>query len=135
VIAVGHHLSGFGFDAHLHNGDPLTARTVHVPVGRPRTGQPPFSWEDSARDALELERVLDVQDWSIARILFELERANGFGYRRHQINTPYLWSCTSHYTKGRFVSDGHFDPQAVAEKCGAAALLKRLMDRQLVTLK
>src|SRR5215470_7949626 len=28
----------FNFDAHLHNGDPLEKKTVHVPAGRPRCG-------------------------------------------------------------------------------------------------
>ena len=40
------------FECHLHNGDPLTARTVHVPKGRPIAGNPPFTWEESAVDAL-----------------------------------------------------------------------------------
>jgi len=38
------------FKLHLHNGDPLTARTVNVPKGRPKTGQPPFAWGISAKD-------------------------------------------------------------------------------------
>src|SRR5215211_7111383 len=45
------------FDQHLHNGDPLTARTVHVPSGLPRTGNPPFTWEASAEDALRLKKL------------------------------------------------------------------------------
>lgn len=53
VIGAVHLLeTGLRFDLHLHNGDPLTARTVHVPVGRPKVGVPPFSGEQSARDAL-----------------------------------------------------------------------------------
>jgi lysozyme family protein len=34
--------AGFMFDRHLHNGDPLTARTDHVPTGRPVAGNPPL---------------------------------------------------------------------------------------------
>jgi len=137
IVGVVHYLeTGLNFQTHLHNDDPLNARTVHVPAGRPRTGQPPFTWEDSAQDAFELTGVTKVPDWSIARVLYELERYNGWGYRRRQINSPYLWNCTSQYTKGRFVADGHFDPEGVPPpNCGGAALLKRLMDRQLVALK
>ena len=52
VIAVIHAMEGgLKFTTHLHNGDPLTARTVQVPKGRPKTGQPPFTWETSAADA------------------------------------------------------------------------------------
>lgn len=32
--------SGQNFSTHLHNGDPLTKRTTHVPSGRPKTGNP-----------------------------------------------------------------------------------------------
>ena len=53
VVAVVHQMeAGLRFDRHLHNGDPLTARTVRVPSGRPREGAPPFTWEESATDAL-----------------------------------------------------------------------------------
>lgn len=136
VIGVIHYVqTGFNFQTHLHNDDPLTARTVRVPAGRPRTGQPPFTWADSAADALELAGAKNISDWSIARVLFEIERYNGFGYRRHQINSPFLWNCTSYYTKGNYVSDGIFDPEAVPPRCGAAAVLKRLMDRQIVAFK
>ncbi|MCH5377622.1 MAG: hypothetical protein JJ992_27000, partial [Planctomycetes bacterium] len=48
-VAVIHSMeASLNFSKHLHNGDPLTARTTHVPAGRPRTGSPPFSWEESA---------------------------------------------------------------------------------------
>ena len=40
------------FDQHLHNGDPLSGRTTHVPPGRPRPASPPFTWEQSAHDAI-----------------------------------------------------------------------------------
>ena len=48
-IAIIHSLEcGCDFKLHLHNGDPLTARTVQVPAGRPVAGNPPFTWEASA---------------------------------------------------------------------------------------
>jgi hypothetical protein len=44
IPAVIHSLeSGQRFDRHLHNGDPLTNRTTHVPAGRPPRGNPPFT--------------------------------------------------------------------------------------------
>ena len=44
VVAVIHNMEGSQrFDTHLHNGDPLTARTKQVPAGRPTTGVPPFT--------------------------------------------------------------------------------------------
>jgi transposase len=41
------------FNTHLHNGDPLTQKTVHVPRGRPVNGDPPFTWEESAIDDMK----------------------------------------------------------------------------------
>jgi lysozyme family protein len=115
---------GFNFGGHLHNGDPLTARTVQHPSGRPKTGSPPFTWRQSATDALTMKRLDRVTDWSVPHMLFLLEGYNGFGYRRRGVPTPYLWSFSSLYEKGKFVADGVFDPAAVSKQCGAAVMLK-----------
>ena len=128
VVATIHSLEGsLNFKTHLHNGDPLTARTVHVPKGRP-LGKPPFTWEESAIDALQFDGLTTVTKWTLPMILFKLEGFNGFGYRtRHpEVLTPYLWSFTNHYQKGKFVADGKFDPNAVSKQCGGAAILKAL---------
>jgi lysozyme family protein len=128
VVATIHSLEGsLNFKTHLHNGDPLTARTVHVPKGRP-LGKPPFTWEESATDALQFDGLTTVTKWTLPMILFKLEGFNGFGYRtRHpEVLTPYLWSFTNHYQKGKFVADGKFDPNAVSKQCGGAAILKAL---------
>lgn len=122
--------SGARFDRHLHNGDPLTARTRRVPRGRPKTGKPPFTWEESAIDALLQKGLNKITDWSVERIAYELERYNGFGYRRHHptVLSPYLWAGTNHYTRGKYVSDGRFSATAVSKQIGGMALLLRLLD-------
>jgi lysozyme family protein len=117
---------GFNFGTHLHNGDPLTARTVHVPANRPATGTPPFTWRDSARDALMLKGYNHETDWSMPRVLYLLEKYNGFGYRRLGVPSPYLWSFSNIYVKGKFVADHEFDPEAVSAQCGAAVMIKAL---------
>jgi lysozyme family protein len=127
VVGIIHSLeAGSNFTKHLHNGDPLTARTTHVPAGRPKTGKPPFTWEASAIDALSGFRAW--KDWSVPGTLFKLEGYNGFGYRDHHptVPSPYLWSFSNHYTSGKYVADGKFAPSAVSQQCGAAVLLKRL---------
>lgn len=122
---------GLNFGTHLHNGDPLTARTVHVPAGRPKDGQPPFTWDFSAADALRLAKLDRWTDWSVAGTLFQLELYNGWGYRLKNtgVNTPYLWSYSNHYTKGKFVADGTYNPDSVSRQCGAAALLRRMAEK------
>jgi lysozyme family protein len=129
VVAVLHSLeASLDFNAHLHNGDPLSARTVHVPKGRPIGGDPPFTWEESASDALIGDGLYGVKEWSLPSILYRLEGFNGFGYRtqHHDILSPYLWSFSQHYRSGKYVGDSVFDPKAVSDQCGAALLLKGL---------
>jgi lysozyme family protein len=118
---------GFNFKAHLHNGDPLTARTVQVPKGRPAAGAPPFTWSQSATDALIYKGYHQVADWSVPHMLHLFERYNGMGYRRRGVPTPYLWSYSNLYEKGKFVQDGRFDPNAVSKQCGAALMLKAVL--------
>ena len=120
---------GFNFTCHLHNGDPLTNRTKHVPAGQPQTGTPPYSWENSAMDALTREGLNTVTDWSIPHMLYLLEKFNGFGYRKMGKPTPYLWSFSKLYEKGKYVADGRFDPEAVSKQCGAAVMIRALVDK------
>ena len=127
--------SGFAFDRHLHNGDPLTARTRRVPPGRPASGNPTFAWEDSARDALQYMKLDQWGDWSIAGALYQWEAYNGFGYRKYKINSPYLWSFSNHYDKGRYVRDHVFDTDAVSNQCGAATLLRAMVNAGAVALE
>ncbi len=119
---------------HLHNGDPLTARTVHVPAGRPQNGSPPFSWTESALDALRVEKFHQWRDWSVPGTLYKLERYNGWGYRRYhpEVLSPYLWSFTMHYDRGKYLADGRFSDSARSKQCGAAAILRRLMEQGVV---
>jgi lysozyme family protein len=124
------------FDRHLHNGDPLTARTVQVPAGRPPSGAPPFTWVTSAVDALTFEGFPKWADWSLPGLLYKLEGYNGWGYREHHptVRTPYLWSFSNHYTKGKYVKDGKWSATAVSEQCGAAVLLRRLVEQGVVQM-
>ncbi|MBM3738467.1 MAG: hypothetical protein FJW39_22025 [Acidobacteria bacterium] len=132
VIAAIHAMeSAMSFSKHLHNGDPLTARTVQVPAGRPKSGAPPFTWEVSADDALRLRKLHLVTDWTVPGMLFQVEGYNGWGYRQYHPETksPYLWSFSSHYSKGKYVADGKWSTTAVSGQCGAAVMIKRLVER------
>lgn len=131
VIAVIHERESNGnFRTHLHNGDPLTARTVHVPAGRPEHGTPPFDWTDSAIDALQLQNmdvlVASGGAWTVERALYDLERYNGFGYRNKGIRSPYLWGGTNQQQPGKYVRDGVFDPDVMDPQLGCAGLLAAL---------
>lgn len=138
VVALIHNMEvSLRFDGHLHNGDPLSNRTINVPSGRPKAGSPPFSWEESAIDALE-ERQRNswsqISSWSIPAILWRGENFNGWGYRQYRepVKTPYLWSGTTIYKKGKYVSDGRWDSNAISQQIGMAALLKEMENQGLL---
>lgn len=136
VVALIHNLEASGsFRCHLHNGDPLTARTVRVPAGLPKAAPAAgnaYSWEESAADALAFDRLDRWTDWTVPGIAFALERYNGFGYRRRypHVKSPYLWSFSNAYTRGKFIADGVFSPDAVSQQCGAMTLLSALLEEE-----
>jgi lysozyme family protein/peptidoglycan hydrolase-like protein with peptidoglycan-binding domain len=120
--------SDFDFDTYLGNGQSLHRVTTIVPRGR----GPFASFVDGAVDALRLEGFIDARDWGIAKILFRLEKFNGFGYRSRAVNSPYLWGGSNIYgppeqRAGKFVADGVFDPNKVDPQLGAAVILQAMM--------
>ena len=133
IACIHSHESGSSFSRHLHNGDPLTDYTKQVPAGRPQVGHgPPFTFEESAIDALTYEGFGKVLTWDFFHILYLLEKYNGFGYANRGINTPYIWSGTNHYTKGKFVKDGVFDANFVSKQVGIAIFLERMVVRGII---
>ena len=134
MIAVIHYREAdLDFTGNLANGDPLTHRTVNEPKGRPLAGNPPFTWEFAAVDALQERNLQHITSWDIVTILSELEKYNGTGYIKNHPNvlTPYLWSKTNHYTKGKYSSDGHFDPNLVDAQIGCVPLIRYITDKTL----
>ena len=132
-VGITHGLeASFDFEGHLHNGDPLSDRTVLVPRGHPVVWNPPNDWVSSAVDALTIKRFNNQSDWSLARTMYRWEAYNGFGTRRRGINTPYLWSFCTHYTKGKYTHDRVWNSEAVSKQCGTAVLLFALVKAGIV---
>lgn len=125
VIAVIHEReSSQSWQASLAQGDPWNRVSVHVPKGRGPFG----SWEEAAIDALVVcpPHAAKWHDWTTAGALTLLEQYNGVGYFLHGMPSPYIWASTDQYRSGKYVSDGHFDPNAVDHQMGCAALLMRM---------
>lgn len=114
------------FNCYLGNGQPLNKKTTIVPIGRG-----PFStFELGAIDAIKLDGLDKVQDWSIGNTLYILEGFNGYGYSKfHETNSPYLFSGSNQYVSGKYVSDGKYDKNAVSQQIGIALLMKELLSR------
>jgi lysozyme family protein len=126
-IAVTHQReSSQRWDRSLAQGDPWNKKSTHVPAGRG-----PFpSWEAAAYDALVncAPHAARNKDWSIGGLLTLLERYNGLGYVRRGLPSPYLWSGTDQYSRGKYVADGVFDPGEVDKQLGCAGLIMAMMD-------
>ncbi len=121
--------SGGGACRHLHNGDSLRKRTVNVPSNRPKPGTGPFTFLDSACDAVQIKGLHKITEWTIERMAYEFERYNGFGYRQYRsMRSPYLWGGTSHQQPGKYIRDGVFDKTVMDKQIGCMPLLKELCD-------
>lgn len=127
VIAILHmRESGADFSTYLGNGEPLNRRTRIVPKGRG-----PFkTWEDGAVDALRYDELDDLlaEDWTIEGACYACEKFNGFGYRAKKINSPYLWSKSNAYDRGKYVADGKWSAKAKDQQVGVMPMLKRMME-------
>lgn len=126
--------ASFDFSTHLHNGDPLTDRTVHVPKGRPRYGSAPYSWVESAEDALRFDGLDRVGLWPLEVIAYRCEAYNGFGPRRRGRRSGYLWAGSSIYDGGKFVADGRWDPGVWDRQLGVMTVLRRMIERGFVSI-
>lgn len=132
VVGLIHQMEAGGrWSCHLHNGDPLSGRTVTEPKGRPKVWAAPFQWEASAIDALCFDKLDQITAWPIARICHALEAFNGWGYRKHhpEVSNPYLWSGSNHYVRGKYTSDKVWDATCVSAQPGAMPILRQLVTR------
>lgn len=112
------------FSTYLGNGEPLNRRTRLVPPGR----GPFSSFEDGAIDALRLDKLTDVIDWRLEKLLYYCEIFNGAGYDQRGKPSPYVWGGTSIQQAGKYVSDGRWSSSSWDKQPGTAALLRAIMD-------
>lgn len=130
IIAVIHEReSSQSWLANLAQGDPWDRPSFHVPRGR----GPFASWEMAAEDALANCAPFAARwtDWTVGGALTLLEEYNGLGYAARGIPSPYIWASTDQYVRGKYIADGHFDPNAIDHQIGCAALLSRMAEVDL----
>jgi lysozyme family protein len=140
VVACADALEGnFGHEKYLGNGEPLSRKTQKVPKGRgpflDKNGKP--SWLVGAIDSMTYgTRYYPVKDFdgSVGYVLYFLEMHNGPGYYNKGKPSPYLWSYSDQYSKGKFIEKkdkqgkhrSYYDPNLVSRQTGAACLLKAM---------
>jgi lysozyme family protein len=123
--------SSMRFDRHLHNGDPLTARTKLVPSGYPKAAPANgrvYTFAESATDALRIKNLQNWKDWTIGGMAYVAEMYNGAGYINRGVNNPYLWSGTNHYVSGKYIADGKFSSTAIDKQIGVMTLVKQFLN-------
>jgi lysozyme family protein len=127
IAAIHYRESGCNFNTYLHNGDPLGKPTVNVPVGKYFE-----SFTDSAIDALTEKSYLrdrynlkaDSND--LAAMMAFAESYNGLGYYNKGLVSPYVYSGTNVYTKGKYVVDGKFSSSTIDGQPGVYLLINSL---------
>tara|TARA_R110002020_G_C16308067_1_gene773592 strand:+ start:1015 stop:1662 length:648 start_codon:yes stop_codon:yes gene_type:complete len=135
VLSGLHNMESSGsFRHHLHEGSPLYGRTKCFPKGRPKTGSPPFTWEESAIDAITYDKLGKVDWGQLDDTLYACERYNGTGYLRYHKSTPspYLWATTTIEKPGKYISDGKWSSTARSKQVGVAAIFKEMEKRGIV---
>lgn len=122
IIGVIHHMeAGCDFNKYQVNGEKVGTVTKLVPKGLKFD-----TWEESA--IYGSRKHLKELDGSRGRLLALLEGFNGYGYRLYHplVKSPYLWSGTQHYVKGKYAADGKWDGNLVSKQCGIVPILKKL---------
>lgn len=108
----------------IGQGSPWNVKSKIKPYSGPFA-----SFEDAAVDSLVVQAPNAAlnDNWSGGGTLTLLERYNGLGYARMGRPSPYVWSKTDQYVKGKYISDGHYCANKVDDQLGVAVLLQALM--------
>lgn len=125
VAALHYRESDLNFNTWLANGDPLGQVSTHVPRGY----NVPADWVLAAVMALNLDGASG--PWpNVASQLKFSERFNGYGYANKGFPSPYVWSFSNHYAKGKYSADGVYNPAFVDKQAGIAPILYVLGEAQ-----
>lgn len=137
VAAIHWRESTGDFSTYLHQGDPLGKAAVHVPKDIPIFTK----WEDAAVHALTMsdkkqtrdDLGMNSQTKDTAALATYAECYNGLGYHNHDRASPYVYSGTDKYSKGKYVSDGHYSKNTVDQQLGVMTMLGAIdgMDKKI----
>lgn len=120
------------FTKFLGDGEPLSRASINVPAH-----MGPFrTFEDGGVAALIHEGFQRVTDWSLGSILFLGEEYNGEGYHiyHRDVPTPYVWAGSTVYVRGKYSSDGHYDPYLIDQQLGIAVILASMQKLGFISL-
>lgn len=140
VAAIHWRESNGDFKTYLEQGDPLgtwTWRNGDSTEGKPCAANAPGSiffgvsdWVGAASLAFKDEEQnlnecrIDIGCLDINNLVEFTIRYNGEGYNHLGVVDPYAFAGTSLYVKGKYGSDGHYDPNLVDRQLGTLLLLR-----------
>jgi len=133
VIGILHGLEAdYNFHTILANGDPLGTPTHHEPRGLIA-----HTWEEGVVISFTHEKYMHLTGWNLLSLILDrIEAYNGMGYRNiYHVPSPYLYSFTNVYTRGKYDTDEHFNPWSVSQQCGAVAILLRMVQLNILTVQ
>lgn len=109
----------------LGQGSPFNQKSKIKPYNGPF-----HSFREAAIAALihEAPHAASNTNWSGGGTMTIGEAYNGIGYARKGLPSPYVWSGTNQYVKGKYVKDGVFNPNTVDTQLGIAISLKAMME-------
>lgn len=108
----------------IAQGEPYNIKSRIIPHSGPFG-----SFDEAAMDALYVQapRLAMWNNWSLGGVATINEMYNGLGYAKRGRASPYVWSGTNVYIKGKYVADKKYDPEKVDTQIGVIVMLKALM--------
>lgn len=108
----------------IAQGSPFNVKSRIIPHSGPFG-----SFDLAAMDALVVQapRLAQWTNWSLGGVATINEMYNGTGYARRGLPSPYVWSGTNIYVRGKYVADGRYDANKVDTQIGVIVSLKALM--------
>ena len=129
ICALHYRESRCNFNTYLHNGQML---------GKPTTAVPKdvlfYDFKSAALDALKKKAWLrdlcnlSANSKDLVGMVTFAENWNGLGYHNRGVVSPYIYSGTSLYTKGKYINDGKYDTNAIDKQAGVYFVLMALED-------
>lgn len=111
--------------AYLGNGEMIIGTGQKTRLV-PKLRGPFATFHEGAVDALNLS-FSGLGNWQdIGNCLVRAELWNGEGYARMGVVNPYLFAGSSIYKRGKYDSDGHYDPDLVDQELGLVPIMKAL---------
>lgn len=112
------------WNCNIAQGAPYNQKSRDVPYNGPFS-----TFQEAAIAALvaEAPHAAKWTNWSGGGVMTIGEQYNGLGYARMGRPSPYVWSGTDQYVKGKYTRDHHFDPNVVDTQLGIAVALHAMM--------